>query len=206
MKSVLWLDFETGGLEAEIHSPLSFAMIGTNEEGAIIGEWYTQLRFEPMIVTAGALAINKIDLREPGLLAKDFKNAYHAYVNQWFYGGSERGADGTLYARTKPNSQNMPLMGGHNVPFDKGFLQKWVGSGAKGDWTGCLSYTMDTLTLALIARELGYINPTNLKLGTVAECLGIKEEGELHNALVDLRTTIKVYQVLKELMKNGQRT
>jgi oligoribonuclease (3'-5' exoribonuclease) len=200
-RPILWFDFETGGLDPEVHSPLSFAMIGVDGDGKVLGEWYTQLRFEPMVVTAGALAVNKIDIREPGLSLKDFQNGYWSRINEWFYGGSTTGSEGKMYPNIRPNRNNMPLMGGHNVSFDQRFLQKQI-----GEWTALLSYQMDTLTMSLLARELGYFESANLQLGTVAQALGIHPTGELHNALVDLKMTIMVYQRLKEMMKNGQRS
>jgi DNA polymerase III alpha subunit (gram-positive type) len=185
--SMLWIDFETGGLDSDIHSPLSFAMIQTRGD-EIVNEWECQIRLDNMVVTQEALLVNKLDLTAPGLNKDEFKSAYLNILGDWF--------DLTL----ETSSRKYPLVGGHNVPFDLGFLRKLT------DKKMYLSYhAIDTIPLAKTLQDLGIMPPSSLKLGHLLDVLGIQPDGELHGAMVDAKAAFKLYLKMKELIKGVQR-
>lgn len=197
MSLILWQDFETGGVEPWTHSPLSFAMIATKGT-AIIGEWYTQIREAPFVVTQEAMIINGLNLSDPGLSYYQFHVEYMKKVNNWFYGGTDYPrSNGTfLPGKTKPSKTNMPSYGGHNTFFDRQVLQRLLGgSPFKNVYDGCYYHRVDTMVLAHSLQQAGIIaKGENLKLETLCKLLDVQpESGSFHNALVDLRMTVKCY-------------
>jgi DNA polymerase III epsilon subunit-like protein len=193
-KIKLWIDFETGGVEPH-HSPLSFAMIATKYD-QIIGEWYTQIRQPPLIVDQKALEINQIDLNEKGLNFNEFKKSYFTKVNEWFYNGSNFIQD-KIYPKIKPNKDNMPLMCAWNIQFDRPILHKILES----TYDGAYYHTIDPMILTHTLVDIGIIPKLpNYKLETVSNFLNIKPEGNLHNALTDVKTAFEVYKKLKSII------
>lgn len=188
----LWVDFETGGFEADVHSPLSFAMMETRGN-VIVNEWYTQIRQEPFVLTAEAMRINKLDIQEPGLNYQEFKVQYMARMNAWFFGGVDPSGKPVI----RPNRDNMPFFGGQNCPFDRGFLRKVLNS----KFDSCHYLCKDLVGAAMIAAEAGLFEPENFKLVSITRALNIKVEGELHNALMDVKVTFACWQRLKEMME-----
>lgn len=85
----------------------------------------------------------------------------------------------------------------YNAPFDTQFLRQWFadcGDVYYGSWFW--HPPIDIMTLA--AHSLMSIRPgmVNFKLGTVAQELGIEPDGDLHDALTDIRLAKRVYERL----------
>jgi len=196
-RPMLWTDFETGGVE-DYHSPLSFAMIATIGDRTY-GEWYTEIRQTPLVIEPEALKINKIDILKEGLNFEQFKKEYFTRINKWFYGGSNFTSSG-VFPKTKPDKNNMPLFCGHNTFFDRPILHRILGS----TYDGAYYHRIDTMVLANALKDVGIIGQTeNLKLETLANYFGVKPEGELHNALTDVKVTFQVYRKMKELLSKS---
>lgn len=84
----------------------------------------------------------------------------------------------------------------YNAPFDDGFVRNWIkkcGGGPKGfsNWFWnpniCI---MNTACLALMEQRH---EMDNFRLGTVADKLGLKPTGDLHDALVDIRLSREIF-------------
>ena len=196
MKDMLWIDFETGGLDHNVHSALSFAMIHTRGS-EILHEWYTELRPSPLVVEQQALSINKIDITKEGLDYPEFKKEYMTRINVWFFGGSDW-SKGFPKAKIKPSKDNMPIMAGHNaISFDRPWLRSILGN----TYDGCYYHMVDTMVLGYFAKEVELLNPEqDIKLGGLCEALKIENTyGELHNSLVDIKMTFKLWLKLLEL-------
>lgn len=192
MRPVLWQDFETGGLDEKVHSPLSFAMMATRGD-EIIGEWECNIRQDPLVVTQEALRVNKIDLCEDGLSFDLFKKNYFHRVNDWFYGGSN---GQSTYPNIKPNKDNMPYYGGQNTFFDRPWLHRILGT----SYDGCYYHRRDLMVLADPLRELGFIKCDDLKLASICKALGVEAEGEFHSALTDVKATFKCWLKLQKIL------
>jgi hypothetical protein len=160
----------------------------------IIGEWETQIRQEPLVVTAKALETNKINLCDPGLNFNDFKKDYYHIINHWFYGGSKQNS---VYSVIKPNKDNMPYFGGHNTFFDRPWLWKILGT----TYDGAYYYRRDSMVLADVFRERGLITSETLQLTDLAKCLGIEvDETKTHSPLYDCKLAFWSYQKLSEML------
>lgn len=206
MNAKLWNDFETGGVNPWVHSPLSFAMMA-EVDGKIIGEWYVQIRQEPFIVTEEALLINKLDLSQPGLTFDEFRVEYFKRINEWFFGGTDfkRSNNTFIPGKIKPNKFNMPKPAGQNSKFDRDVLQRILGgTPVKNVFDGLYFHQIDTMLLASTLQDIGILPKTkSLKLSDICESLGVSnDEGEFHNALVDLKMTRKAYISMCDLIRN----
>lgn len=194
MRDICWIDFETGGLDVAVHSPLSFAMIHTRGD-RILNTWKTQIRQLPLVVDPGALLINRINLTEPGLTFENFRREYKAQINLWFYGGSDTGG----YPRIKPARDNMPAIGGQNISFDVPWLQRVLGS----TWTGLYFHGIDLMRFVYPLVQLGVIpQPPDLKLKTLCQILDVKvDEFVLHDCLEDVKATFHCWLAIERLFQ-----
>lgn len=196
----LWVDFETGGVEAH-HSPLSFAMIATDENDKVFGEWYTEIRELPLVIEPEALKINKIDITKPGLNFAQFKKEYFTRINRWFYGGSNFTSNG-VFPKIKPDKNNMPLFGGHNTFFDRPILHRILGN----TYDGAYYHRIDTMVFANVLKDIGLLPVTeNLKLESICKAFKLfPEKGEeMHNSLTDIKMTHLAYMKMKSLINQG---
>lgn len=209
MRAQLWCDFETGGVETFNHSPLSCALIAV-KDGKIIGEWYTQIRQTPFVVTEEAMKINKLNLDDPGLTYQEFRKEYFRRVNHWFYGGTNWKNSGKNFypSNNRANKNNMPLFCGHNTTFDKQVLQRILGgSPTTNVFDGVYYHRLDTMILANMLVDCSILPlPENFRLETLCKVLDVEpeENGEFHNALVDLKMTLKAYIKMKNILTDKQ--
>jgi exonuclease I len=202
-RDVVWIDFETGGTRCRYHSPLSFAMIRTRGMD-IIDQWITNIRQEPLVVTAGAMKVTGIDLTEEGLNFVQFYQAYTKIINQWFY-EDEHGQ------WIKASRHNMPLFGGQNIAFDRPWLQ-WILNAHRSDpecfersWDGLYYHGLDLMRLATTCARMGVFKPyPDLKLASICKVLEIPapEEG-FHDALGDVKQTFWAYWVLEDRLRRA---
>lgn len=190
MSKILWCDFETGGVDVNKHSPLSFAMLAT-EGDQIIGEWYTEIRQSPLVVEPAALRINKIDLLKEGVDHSTFRHKYYGFMQEWFFKGQ------------RPSKETMPIFGGHNSHFDRPWLRRLVcDNGSTFD--GCYYHHIDTMVLGFILNDCGIIKTENVKLETLANYFDVKPQGDLHNALTDIKVTFQIYCEMRNLIQSKE--
>ena len=94
----------------------------------------------------------------------------------------------------------MFLAGYNNLHFDNDFLRQWFcDCGDRYFGSYFWSNAMDVMAEA--GKVLMNIRPfmPNFKLGTVAKTFGIKfDEGDLHDAMVDIRLTIQIFNKILE--------
>jgi len=180
---ICWQDFETGGLDSSKHSPLSFAMVFTENE-KIVDSWYTQIRQLPLVVTPEAMAVNKLDLNEKGLTFAEFKIEY-------------------LKRLKAPNiyRNERPMYAGHNCAFDRPWLKRIL----SGQDDGCHYHCIDTMVLANSLKAYGLIKSKSLKLTDLCNFLGVVESGEMHNALTDATAAFHCFLKIRELILGKQR-
>lgn len=87
---------------------------------------------------------------------------------------------------------------GYNARFDADFVRSWFekcGDQYFGSWFWFPA--IDVMNLALV--KLLDKRPTmpNFKLSTVAAEFGLKPEGDLHDALTDIRLTVRLFDKVK---------
>jgi DNA polymerase III epsilon subunit-like protein len=184
------LDTETGGFEG---TSLLTAYFSVQDE-AFNELDSLELLMKPedgkYIVTAEALRINGIDLKQHDLKAMTYKEAGQKLYD-FLNGNSMMG-------------QNKLIPVGHNVQFDIQKLIEFLIS--KGSWQKFVSYrTMDTGVVARACIQAGLI-PSSVtgSLGSIAEYFGIPTD-DAHTADYDVFMTMTVLEKMLELMRNGKR-
>lgn len=94
----------------------------------------------------------------------------------------------------------MFLAGYNNLHFDNDFLRQWFQD--CGDrYFGSYFWSNALDVMAEAGKVLINVRPymPNFKLGTVAKVLGIKfDEGDLHDAMIDIRLTIQIFNKILE--------
>lgn len=188
MKTI-YIDTETTGLDPELHDIWQLSGI-IEIDGNVMREFDYRIRpvnFDS--ITEEALRVGGITMEElkgfPDARAvlMAFRSVLEMYVDPY-----DRRDKFTFY--------------GFNAPFDDAMLRAWFKK------CGCPYYgsyfwwpAVDVAGLAhtkLMKMGKRQTMP-NFKLGTVAEALGITPEGELHNALTDIRLTRAIKIKLEEL-------
>ena len=202
---ILWCDFETGGLDWQVHSPLSIGLLATDGE-QIIGEAEFQLRDLPLVVDPGALKVNKIDLTVPGLNHFDFSREYQKFMGDKFFNGYTITHRNNKYGKPYEHVQidgwhkdKSPLFGGHNTSFDRPWLYKVLGS----KFDQCQYHSVDTMSLGACLKAAGKIHPTqSLSLQALADYYEIShDKTQAHTALADCKLAFMIFNKMKELLK-----
>lgn len=95
----------------------------------------------------------------------------------------------------KFNRKDKMIMVAYNAIFDYNMLRSWfekLGDKYFGSWFHFPP--IDVMNTAMMELMTVRQNLINFKLGTVAEYLNIKPDGDLHDALVDIELTKKLFE------------
>ena len=185
-----FIDTETTGTDVNVHGLIQVAGILTTWDPTT--RLFTELerfdlRMKPFPadrVEASALAVNGVteeqlaELPAPG-------NQYRALV--------------ALLGKhiSKFNRLDKAWFVGYNARFDSDFIRRWFekcGDVYYGSWFWYPP--IDVTNLAAIRFLQNRQTLPNFKLSTVADALGIKPEGELHDAMTDIKLTQAIFTKL----------
>ena len=179
----LFLDTETGGLDLARHSLLSLGLV-VGDDGTVRDSLEILIRHEPYVVSAGGMAVNRIDLvkhHEAALEPGAALDALEAFCARHFPGG----APITLV--------------GHNIAFDRNFLQAFHARQGRAFEPRFSHRTIDTHSLAAALRDAGRLPLANLSSSALFEHFGIVvPEAQRHTALGDALGTFELYWKLVE--------
>ena len=186
-KRYLAFDCETGGLYTHKHSLLSIAFAVADENLEVIDVLEMKLKDQEtnatFKVTAGALAVNKINIIQHNKEAITFADARQKLI--------------AFLAKHKLN-KFIPL--GHNIGFDFGFVYENLM--LKEEFDKFVDYrVLDTATIGRYLKEKG-VGPAGRKssLEHWSEFLGLEAKEEaLHTAMFDTLLTVEVYRGMLKL-------
>lgn len=189
-RPICFIDFETGGTDVTIHSPLEMGVVAVvNDE--VVDKLRMILRVSPLVVEQEAIRINKSDLLEEGVTEySQAATIYRNFMIKNFYK-----INGVFQ---KPNKDNMPFFGGHNTQFDRPFLCKIMNS----DFDYCYYHVIDTMVIANMMRDAGRLpGVENMKLETLSKYFNLPAPARFHDASEDAMQTFHLYKALKGLLK-----
>lgn len=182
MTRILWVDTETGGLSPDTHALLSIGLVDW-QDGVVLRTDEILVDPEGLACTPKAMEVNGIDL--------DLHCAYSV-------SRSEAGQRFREFCRPMAR----PVVGGHNVEFDLGFIRRLFAQGS-------LAYTishrcLDTMQVLAFMGHAGLIPDGIAKLDQAIAHFGIRvEAGKRHTALADAIAAAQVYTAALETMKRS---
>ncbi len=185
---ILWVDVETGGLDATSGNVLQVGAIVTDDDLNVLDTFSSYCKpVKPSEVQYGALKVN-------GLTFDDLKKFDEpAVVHKKFL---------TFIAKQK----SVMHFGAYNSPFDFKFLMFWLlSTGLHTEFYKRVNPVrhIDPLLLARKLRDNGKLKTKNAKLETLANHFNVKQ-GASHDAVVDITETIDVYKKLLTIDSEGQ--
>jgi len=187
--TLLFIDTETGGLDPSTHSLLTVA-IGVVKEGNLLElrEW--SIKHGTYNVTAGAMAVNKINLQEHDAASTD-KEAVALEILEFISKYCSKESKGVLV--------------GQNTVFDKNFLEAFF-AGLKNrnaiwDYRKIVSHRyIDLMSITAFLNDADVLNTPGLKLDDLISELGLKAESR-HTAIDDVRVTYEAYCKMLDLVR-----
>jgi DNA polymerase III epsilon subunit-like protein len=190
-KKYFWFDVETTGVNPGEHDIIELAYIIV-----VNGETYErQILMQPFNydnIAPSALEVNNRTVEEiRGFMPP--RAAYNILL-----------ADLGQYV-DKFDKRDKLKPCGHNAKFDTDFLRdfftknndKYYGSWFKNNY-------LCSMASAMILEELGYIEPENFKLATLAELYGI-DTGTEHEGLSDVRTSRLLFRSMVKQLQTGHK-
>ncbi len=181
----IFIDTETGGTEKE-HALLQLAGIITIDDLEPKEEFNFFIKpFPGDVIEDGALQVNHIT-REQIETFEEPQTVYNKFVEIL-----------SKYVEKFDKTDKFHFIA-YNSPFDNQMLRSFfnkVGDKYFGSWF----WTPDIDVMRLAAEKLigERSKLPNFQQVTVAEYLGIKQTGDLHDALIDIRLSIEIYRKLK---------
>lgn len=184
MKKIVVLDVETGGLDPVQHSILSVgAVVGDLDTGIIEGTFHAPVEWPVYRVTAGALAVNDIDLRTfdgPFVTwsPEEIKERFRNFILGSYYNAS---------SWDKIGGQEKPRLAGHSIAFDIAFYKQ-----VDPDFLEMFKRrTIDTSSIVALDCELGRVPAGVGSLVSACKHYGI-EPWQAHEALGDAKATFQL--------------
>jgi len=180
----LFLDTETGGLDAKVYSLLSVACIAVNDDMTIHSKFSGYVDCNNIYtVDPMALKINGIDLAKHSEIVQDNGDIRRAFVS-W------------IDALYEINGNRPLTIVGWNIKFDLAFiLEQFV----EADWWNnrISYYSLDAMSVAQFLIIQKRIPAGSLRLVKVAERFGFDVKGA-HDCTVDVQLTYDVFKKMLE--------
>lgn len=185
----LFYDLETTGLSSDQNAIHQIAGI-VEIDGEVVQEFNLKCKpFAGAVIEPRALMLCNVTLEQ----INSYQPMPHAY--------NELISILESYVDRYDRRDKFHAVGYNNRAFDDIFLRSFFernGDQYFGSWFWPDS--QDVIVLASWYLEHKRAELDNFKLGTVAQALGIRViENELHDALYDVRTTKKIYDIIKGL-------
>lgn len=183
----LFLDTETGGLDLERHSLLSIGLV-VGDDGVLRDSLEILIRHEPYVVSAGGMAVNRIDLVQHDKAALEPTAALErlsAFLLEHF-----------------PDPDATIVLVGHNVTFDRNFLATFFARHGQPLEPRISHRIIDTHSIAAALRDAGRLPIESLSSSALFAHFGIQiPEAKRHTALGDALGTFELYWKLVEALR-----
>jgi DNA polymerase III epsilon subunit-like protein len=152
------------------------------KDGRMVDVQNIQISLPEYVVTPSALDINKIDLiklSKEGLAPKLVEMSFIEFINK--------------------NFTEKPMLGGHNISFDKSFIKEFFDKYCMFDINKIISHRqLDTASLLILLKDLG-LYTGKISSESAFDYFGI-EVTNRHRALDDCIATVKLYDKIVNLL------
>jgi len=183
---ILWLDTETTGLYPVKNDIIQLSCI-VDIDGKEVDRFNSYMKpfdegniqYEALSVT-GHKREDVLNFPDPVVVFNDFIDFLDKHVDKY-------------------NRNDKFILGGHNVIFDKKFIESTAKKcGFKYLFSYIDYHTMDTAQMVMICRLLGFMGPGSTKLIDVCKQFGI--ELSAHDSMNDIKATKELAYTLKSLI------
>ncbi len=178
MERILWIDTETIGLRAGTNGIHQLACIA-EVDGEVIGEFFSNVQpFRGQLLSKEAMELGGVsrEILETYPEPREVHQKLKAFL------------DGVSISNRVEADMYKPA--GYNVGFDLPFWSKFF---RKCDDKTFFTYVtrnyFDVLSIMRKGRKAGHIQAENCKLATICKALKIEVDGDMHNALTDVKAT-----------------
>ncbi len=183
---LLFLDCETGGLDAQRDALLSIGLVHWSD-GEIKNQSEVLVQPEGRNVEPKALQVNRINMavhRRTAISRREAGERMYRLVRAWFPWSNEK---------------DRIILAGHNIGFDIAFTRSLFND----YWTKLVvPRSVDTSSLLILLEHAGRIPPeTSYSLDRAIRLFGLQIEDHLrHTALGDAKVTAELYTKLVGLI------
>lgn len=186
---ILFVDTETTGLSPKKQDIIQIGAV-VMENRTVIDE--INIKCQPVQwdnINSYALKVNNstVEQLKTYELPRDAWDKFHAFV-------------------TKHHTDEGYVFGGQNCKFDKTFLSTWWDNHSPAEEPEFDHYlngkTLELMNITNSMKKYGFLDVKNVKLPTIVEALDIKVDGNLHDAVTDIKATINcTYKLLIRIKK-----
>jgi DNA polymerase III epsilon subunit-like protein len=182
---ILFIDTETTGLSADANDVIQMGGVFW-----VDGEVKREINYFCQPVNWESVGRKALEINHPKLTYEQAIEMLRSYQ-------SPRTACAKLQMAFKSlNTGEKWKIGGQNVKFDHKFMSAFFKKNAEPGtplWEDLVDYetTVELMDFTKPLKNNGRLNVPNVKLGTIAEAVGVKPEGDLHTALVDIQVTLE---------------
>ena len=185
MNKLCFIDTETTGTDPKTNAIIQLAGIICKDDIEVATFNFHIAPFEKDMVDDKALAVSGITREQlvtfemPHIIHQQFSEILGQHVDKF-------------------NRQDKFFFIGYNARFDADFVRSWFekcGDQYFGSWF--YFPPIDVMNLAIVKLMDRRAAMKDFKLATVSETLGLKPEGDLHDAMTDIRLTRQLFNKLR---------
>jgi DNA polymerase III epsilon subunit-like protein len=191
MNNLLFIDLETTGTDPNSHSVIQIAA-EFHQEGKPVKTFNRKLNPSGYKVSLGALRVNKVKYSQLNSLGNT--DTVVAEFVDFLLGLNPKGQVTVV---------------GHNVHFDMAFIKTLFTNHGIEDLNAVFSYRqLDTAAIAVFLQDVGILNIEKANLESLAKHFNVVKsntdflETNFHDAAFDTKTTVDVYNAMKEYVKS----
>lgn len=200
MNRIVFFDVETSGLDPKYHEIIQIAAVAVDADNFDeIATFASKVKFDASLASEDALAVNSYD---PGVWQREAVPTLQARGE--FDNFLREHATVRMVSKRTGRPYKVAQLAGHNAAtFDMPFLRAWFDR-RPSEFLPAAFLVLDTLQLAMWAAqcplapiipagaEFRRSVPTNFKLGTLCEYLGVDLGDDAHDAVNDVRATVAI--------------
>lgn len=199
--NVVFFDLETSGLDPQRHAIIQVAALAVNFDTlSVLESFERKIRFRIENADRQALEVNSYNKE---VWEREAVSPAAAELDLTAFLKSH--ADMEMISAKSGAVYRVAQLVGHNADrFDGPFLQAWYKR--LGAFLPASFSVLDSCQYArwFYAERRHLCSPENFKLETLCQHLGLPGNGEYHDAMADVNSTLQLVRKLREMSRNNQ--